>query len=470
MRRCMVSAAAVAAIGLALLIPTTPQAAAAAGPHTAISPLHVMWMAGYNTPTTPAKYNQVGVLKVGPSQAKNVLVLEPGTSAGSAYFVPLAQWIVSKVPGWQVWSIERREGLLQDESELNLAKEGKANSTQLFDYYLGYLKTSKITHHYQVVPTSTVEFAKKWGLKVAVEDLHVVIQAAHRLGGKVVLGGHSLGGAVVTGYATWDFDGKAGADGLAGLVYDDGGSFPAVSATTATKELTTLDAPTKSPWLAFGGIAAPYAGMYSATGSLSALLWPNTPSLAQTSGLLPSDLVPPVRVTNAGQYGYAVNASTSPQSLLAAQGHVGTGLSAEGPIHGWTGKGALTPITRFERMFSGYPLLNVTGSEWYFPQRLTDDSGAIDNGNANPAQTALGIDDTMGHTLPKTLRVYAFATVLGGQGVLDDAQSLATQSGIPMSQVTLVNRDTNLLSQRPGGRLPEQCVFRPPRPVLEGRR
>ncbi len=130
----MVSAAAVAAIGLALLIPTTPQAAAAAGPHTAISPLHVMWMAGYNTPTTPAKYNQVGVLKVGPSQAKNVLVLEPGTSAGSAYFVPLAQWIVSKVPGWQVWSIERREGLLQDESELNLAKEGKANSTQLFDY------------------------------------------------------------------------------------------------------------------------------------------------------------------------------------------------------------------------------------------------------------------------------------------------------------------------------------------------
>ena len=53
-------------------------------------------------------YNKVGVLKIGPSSAKNVLVLEPGTSAGSAYFVPLAKWIVSKTPGWQVWSVERR--------------------------------------------------------------------------------------------------------------------------------------------------------------------------------------------------------------------------------------------------------------------------------------------------------------------------------------------------------------------------
>ena len=57
-----------------------------------------------------------------------------------------------------------------------------------------------------------------------------MIEAARRLGGKVVLGGHSLGGAVVTAYATWDFDGHAGADDLAGLVYIDGGSLPAVSA------------------------------------------------------------------------------------------------------------------------------------------------------------------------------------------------------------------------------------------------
>ena len=59
---------------------------------------------------------------------------------------------------------------------------------------------------------STVEFAKQWGMKVAVQDLRVVIGAAEKLGGRVVLGGHSLGGSVVTAYATWDFGGHAGAD------------------------------------------------------------------------------------------------------------------------------------------------------------------------------------------------------------------------------------------------------------------
>jgi hypothetical protein len=140
-------------------------------------------MPSYAAPGTPAQYNKVGVIKIGPSGAKNVLVLEPGTSAGSAYFVPLAKWIVSKVPGWQVWSVERRENLLEDQSELNLFKEGKATATQLFDYYLGYIKDQSITHHFAMISNSSVEFAKNWGMNVAVEDLHTVIGAASKLGG-----------------------------------------------------------------------------------------------------------------------------------------------------------------------------------------------------------------------------------------------------------------------------------------------
>src|SRR6202000_792179 len=92
----------------------------------AAGPLAVTWMAGVAAPGTPAKYNKVGVIKVGSPSAKNVLVLEPGTSAGGAYFIPLAKWIVSKEPGWQVWSVERRENLLEDQSELDLFKQGKA--------------------------------------------------------------------------------------------------------------------------------------------------------------------------------------------------------------------------------------------------------------------------------------------------------------------------------------------------------
>jgi len=44
-----------------------------------------------------------------------VLVLVPGTSAGAAYFEPLAKTIVRHSKGWQVWSVERRENLLEDQ-------------------------------------------------------------------------------------------------------------------------------------------------------------------------------------------------------------------------------------------------------------------------------------------------------------------------------------------------------------------
>jgi hypothetical protein len=424
-------------------------------------PLSVTWMQGYAAPGTPAQYNKVGVLKVGSSGAKNVLVLEPGTSAAAAYFVPLAKWIVSKTSGWQVWSVERRENLLEDQSELNLYKEHKATSTQLFDYYLGYLKEPSITHHYQPVANSTVDFAKQWGMSVAVQDLHVVIGAAKKLGGKVVLGGHSLGGSVVTAYATWDFDGHAGADQLAGLVYIDGGSgTTAVSAQAATQTLQALDAPSASPWLAFGGIAAPYAGLFEATGAASALLDPNSPSLGQTSGLLPTDIVPSVRVTNVGQYGYALNASTSPSSLLAAQAHLGQGIASKGPIHGWNGTGALTPINRFATMFSGAGIQNANGTEWYFPQRLTDDSGAVDDGNANPAQSVLDVDATMGHSLPKNLLIYAFGARLGGASVPEDAQILAQQSGIPTSNLTLANYQSTYSHNDPAGAYPNNAFFK----------
>ena len=417
-------------------------------------------MSGYAAPGTPAQYNKVGVIKVGPSHAKNVLVLEPGTSAAASYFVPLAQWLVSKTSNWQVWAVERRESLLEDQSELNLFKEHKATASQLYDYYLGYLKNPSVTHHIQPVPNSTVEFAKQWGMRVAVQDLQVVIGAAKKLGGRVVLGGHSLGGSVVTAYATWNFNGRPGADDLAGLVYIDGGSSPSpVGAQAASQELQSLDAPSATPWLSFGGIPAPYAGIYNATGSASALLDPNARSLGQSSGLLPADIVPPVPVTNAGQYAFALNAATSPSSLLAAQAHLGQGLAAAGPVHGWNGSGALTPLNRFAIMFSGYPMQNADGTEWYFPQRLTDDTGAVDNGNANPAQSVLDVAATMGHDLPQSLLIYAFGARLGGAGVPQDAQLLAAQSGIPASNLTLANYQSTYSHNDPAGAYPTNAFF-----------
>lgn len=140
-------------------------------------------MPGYAAPGTPARYDKVGAIKIGPRTARNVLVLEPGTSAGAGYFVPLAEWLVSRVKGWQVWSVERRENLLEDQSLLNLAKQGQASAAEMFDYYLGWLIPGATTgRHIQLIPDSRVRFAKQWGMSVAVEDLHRVVTAARRLG------------------------------------------------------------------------------------------------------------------------------------------------------------------------------------------------------------------------------------------------------------------------------------------------
>ncbi len=426
---------------------------------SASAALKVTWMPGFKVKGTPARYDKVGVIKVGSASARNVLVLEPGTSAGGAYFVPLAKWIVSKQKGWQVWSVERRENLLEDQSESNLAKHHKATDAQAFNYYLGFLANSKIKHHVQFLANSSVAFAKQWGMGVAVQDLHRVIAAAHKLGGKVVLGGHSLGGSVVTAYATWNFHGKPGAADLAGLIYIDGGSGPAVTSAEAQQDLADLNVSTASPWLAFGGIPAPYAGLFVVTGSLGALFAPNQPSTGQEFPLLPSYLKPSVRVTNLGQFGFALNVATSPATLAAAQAHLGTGVASAGPVHGWNGAGALTPIKRFAAMFAGLGVENADGAEWYFPARLTLDTGAVGNGDANPAQQVLGVDSTLGHHLPKDLRIYAFGAALGGTRVLTAAKALAAQSGIPRRNLTLVDRHTTYAHNDPAGAYPHNVFF-----------
>ena len=214
-------------------------------------PVRFERLAGFEAPGTPAELNRVGVIEIGRRSARNILVLNPGTSASAAYFAPLAKTVVSKAKGWQVWAVERRENQLEDHSMLDRAKAGKATGQELFDYYLGWLTDPSITTHFQFIPDSDVGFAREWGMRVEIEDLRRVVKAAKRRGGRVVLGGHSLGGSITTAYATWDFDGKPGARDLSGLVFIDGGSSPTpVTPEDATASLQALQS--ASPWLSFG--------------------------------------------------------------------------------------------------------------------------------------------------------------------------------------------------------------------------
>jgi pimeloyl-ACP methyl ester carboxylesterase len=434
------------------------------------------YMPGFAAPGTPFNLNQVGLIKVGPPQAKNVLVLEPGTSAGAGYFVPFAKWLVAHTKGWQVWSVERRENLLEDQSVITLAKYRLASPQELYNYYLGYLTNPSIKVHFNPVAESSVPFARQWGLNVAVEDLHRVIESAKALGGKVVLGGHSLGGSVVTAYATWDFGGKPGADGLSGLVYDDGGSFPIPeSKAKAEEELTRLSK--KSPWLAFGGIEAPYLGLFSALGSTFTAVNPKGKAQLEEFPFLPADLRSSIQpVTNEAGFGYSVNYLTSPPSLIAGQIHGGKGVEPVAEpdgLHGWNGEGALTPVPRYAEMLSGTGLLFADGTEWYFPERLTMDTAAIDDGNNNPGQEVLGEHAIHGHELPKSLKILAIDTELDkifGPGINTDvgAEILAAQSGIPPGNVTTIDEENTYSHNDPAGAYPENEFFNKLVPFLEG--
>jgi hypothetical protein len=449
---------ALAAAAAALAIPASPA--------TAAVQVRFERIQGFDAKATPARYDKVGVLEVGPRRAPNILVLNPGTSGSAAYFAPLAKTVVKETKGWQVWAVERRENLLEDHSVLNRAKRGRASGQEMFDYYLGYLTDPRITPHFEFIPDASVAFARQWGMRVEIADLRRVVQAAQRRGRRVVMGGHSLGGTITTAYATWDFGGKPGARDLSGLVYIDGGSSPtALTPGDARQRLRTLR--TSSPWLAFGGIAAPFAGIFNATGSTGVLIDPNTPSLGQAFPLLPANLKPSMRVTNVGQYGYALDTATSPPGLAAAQAHLGR-LAESGDPRGWARAGELTPIRRYARIFSGWGLKSLDGTAWYHPLRLTIDSGAIAAGNANRAQEILDVRATHGHDLPRRLRIYAFGAALGGERVLEAARILARQSGIPKRRLTLIDRSRTYSHNDPNSAAPRNAFVANLVPFLEG--
>jgi hypothetical protein len=266
-----------------------------------------------------------------------------------------------------------------------------------------------------------------------------------------VLGGHSLGGSITTAYATWDFRGRPAARDVSGLVYIDGASNPTpITPEEAGESLQQLQS--GSPWLAFGGIPAPFLGIFSATGSTATVVAPNDASLGWSFPLLPANLKPPVQPTNEAQFGYAIDTQTSPASLAAAQVHAGR-LAASGSPRGWDRADEITPIQRYADMLSGTGLTGMDGSAWYHPMRLTLDSRAVANGNANPAQSVLDIEATHGDDLSRHTSIYAFGAA-GGDGVLEPARLLARQSGIPPDRLTLVNRQATYAHNDPSAASP----------------
>jgi hypothetical protein len=400
---------------------------AAASAHAATPPTRVVTLDGYAAPGTPAALNKVKVIQIGRPQARHVLVLVPGTSGGGPYFAPVARDIVRRLPGWQVWSIERRENLLEDQSVLKQAKVGQATPQQLFDYYLGWINDPAITTHFVPRSDADTAYGRGWGMNVAVNDVHAVIQAARKGGRTVTLGGHSLGGSIIDAYATWDFGGRAGGADLNGLVFIDGGSAPGSAVTPEAAQASLDQLATSSPWLDLTGLGLPWsAGVFNAVGSNSALIDPDGPAILANWSLLPADLKPPVPATAEASYGYALDVKTGPGNLALVQSHIGH-LAASGDPRGWVDDG-LTTALRAARVFGAPDLPDMDGTAWYHPRRLTIDAGAVNGGIANPADATLDVRAIHGTELKTP--IYAFATSLGGDRVITAARAIAAQAHI----------------------------------------
>ncbi|MBA2348377.1 MAG: alpha/beta fold hydrolase [Solirubrobacterales bacterium] len=396
----------------------------------------VTTLPGFKAPGTPSSLNKVKVLKQGSAKARNVLVLEPGTSAGAANFQPVAAALLKRLKGWQVWSIERRENGLEDQSALDRVKRGQDTPQQLFDYYLGWIGNANATgEHFEPKSTEQTSFARGWGMNVAMQDLRRVIRSAGKGKRKVVLGGHSLGGSMAVAYATWDFKGRAGAKDLDGLVLIDGGSSSRKAPTVKAAKASLAELAEGSPFIDLTGLGLPWsAGVFNAIGSTLALKAPDERSILADWPLLPAELKAPFPVTNRAAYGYAIDTQTGPKNLALVQQHVGR-LASSGDPRDWV-DGELGGIRFAAAAFSGP--VGMDGSSWYHPRRLSLDSSVVNGGVRTAAQKTLGVRTTRGRDVK--VPIYAFETSLGKGRVLKGAQALARRSKVRRRDVTLVDR------------------------------
>ena len=291
-------------------------------------------------------------------------------------------------------------------------------------------------------------------MKVAIGDLRNVIKAARKGGNRVVLGGHSLGGSITVAYATWDFNGHAGADDLAGLVLIDGGSGGVpVTRAEAKKQLRDLDA--TSPFIDLTGLGLPWsAGVFNIVGSTLARLDPDAPS---RRGRLAGAARQP-EGAGRGHQRRRLRLRVRRRDLTrepAPRPHAHRLARPQPAIRarGWTASSGRSSGRR--RCSPGSRA--STAPSWYHPRRLSLDSQAVAGGIANPAQRLLGVRATHGRDLD--LPIYAIETSLGAGRVLRGARALARKSHIAGRRLTLVDRHTTYDHLDPLGALAPKNAF-----------
>ena len=384
----------------------------------------------------PAKYDRVLVQKIGPRRARRVLVLVPGFFGGAGSLTPVARDIAARVPGLQVWIVDRREQAFEDTS---VFERGDAAAAQ--DYYLGRFAYSRVR-------AEDVPFVGRWGLRVALGDLRRVILKA-RAGGRrrVILGGHSLGASTTVAYAAWDFAGRPGHRDIEGMVLIDGGlrgSFASADLDRARSVLAEIRSGEVFDDLL--GLGLPEInGIFTEVAALWAYERPDERSVLQQYPLLPDTFKPPVPVTNEAMLGFAFDADTSPPGFELIRIRAGR-LADSGDPRPWL-DGELTPIRRFARAFAAE---RPNATQWYFSRRLRLDVDAMNSLRRTPATRLLGLRPRHAKTIDVPL--YAYETDLAAGRIARGARSLARTSEIPRARGVADPRASHLdpVSAAPG--------------------
>ena len=255
--------------GIGLLLPIRCAAAAQGGAH---GPLR------QSSEDTPGHGSRI--LRIGPAGASNVLVLLPGYGAAAGMLRHLGDALVTRSKDLQVWIADRREQRLAYDAQAygNAPDRGE------------------------------MEAAKTWGVAQTLSDLDRVILVAGAKKRKVFLGGHSWGATLALVYAAWDFDGRAGHRGLAGLALIDGGVLDSFAGEGITYRVTLAEVVRRLAEIEdgqsfdstlsglVGGANPDAAGRFYAAVARAALIAPNEISILARH--LPSPFAPEAPVTN----------------------------------------------------------------------------------------------------------------------------------------------------------------------------
>ena len=348
---------------------------------------------------------------------------------------------------------------------LDRAKAGTATAQQLFDYYLGWLDRPERSRRTSSSSRTRGRPSRASGGCRSRSRTCGASCGAPEARRRVVLGGHSLGGSITTAYATWDFGGRPGARDLAGLVFIDGGSGPTPSAPQARPAPGGLQA--GSPWLAFGGIAAPFAGLFHATGALGVLI---DPAPVARPGVPAAAREPHAAVP--GHQRGRVRLRARHRDLAA---HAGRRAGAPRPPRRGRRSARLGrrrrahADRRYAEMFAGAGLQGLDGTAWYHPLRLTIDAGAVAAGNAQrrrsgssacrPRTATTCRRDRASTRSPRRWAASASSTPLGARAPVKN----------PAPRLTLVDRHTTYAHNDPAAASPDERVRRHAGAVAAGR-